>query len=59
MNVAEEKFLYCLEALKMPQTMSEKALLLEQLQKKYEALKFCNTFPMEKPFKYNPLKLTC
>jgi len=50
MNVAEEKFLYCREALKMPHTMSEKVFLLEQLRKKYEALKFCNTFPMEKPF---------
>jgi len=59
MNTTEENFLYCREALKMPHTMNKEALLSEQLWKKYKALKFCNTFPMEKPFNYNPLKLTC
>jgi len=34
MNVAEEKFLCCHEALKMPHTMSKKALLSEQLRMK-------------------------
>jgi len=31
MNAAEENFLYCREALKMPHTMNKKALLSEQL----------------------------
>jgi len=43
----------------MPYTMKEKALLLETLGKNYEASKFSNTFPMERPFNYNALKLTC
>jgi len=58
MNAVEEQFLYCHEALKMPHTMNKKALLLEQLWKKYEALKFSNTFLMEKPFNYNPFEVT-
>jgi len=59
MNVTEENLLYCHEALEMLHTINEKVLLSEQLWKNYEALKFCNTFPMEKLFNYNPLKLTC
>jgi len=59
MNTSEEKFIYCREALKMPHTMNKKELLLEQLWKKYESLKFSNTFPMEKSSNYNLLKLPC
>jgi len=61
LNPPEEKFLYCHEALKMPHTMNKKAPLLKQLWKKYEALKFSNTFPIEKPYnfdKYKSLQLT-
>jgi len=32
-------------------------LNVELLWKNYEALNFSNTFPMKKPFNYNPLKL--
>jgi len=50
------KILYCCEALKILYTM-KKVLLLEPLWENYEALNFSNTFPTEKPFNYNPLKL--
>jgi len=43
----------------MPHTMKKKALPSELPWKKYEALKFSNTFPMEKLFNYNALKLMC
>jgi len=56
-NIVEEKFLYWCEASKMAYTVKQKALLLELLWEKYEVLKFSNTFPIEKPFNYNPLNL--
>ena len=39
----------------MPETI-KKALLLEPALESYEFSKFSNTFPVEKPFKFNPLK---
>ena len=41
----------------MPETIIKEALQLEPAPGSYGAFKFSHTFPMEKPFKYNPLKL--
>ena len=41
----------------MPETIKKEALQLEPALGSYEASKFSNTFPMEKPFKYKSLKL--
>ena len=41
----------------MPEMMKQEALQLEPVLGSYEACKFSHTFPMEKPFNYNPLKL--
>jgi len=52
MNIAREKFYTIMKPLKC-YTMNEKVLQLER----YEALTFSNTFPIVKPFSYDPLKL--
>ena len=46
----------------MPETIKQKAikqktLQLEPVLESYGPCKFSHTFPMEKPFNYNPLKL--
>ena len=41
----------------MPETIKQEALQLEPLLESCGACKFPHTFPMEKPFKYSPLKL--
>ena len=51
-----EKFLYCHEALQMPEMIKQEALQLELVMESCGACKFSHTFPMEKPFKYSPLK---
>ena len=49
--------LYYCEARQMLEMMKQEALQLEPVLGSYEACKFSHTFPMEKPFNYNPLKL--
>ena len=41
----------------MPEMIKLKALQLESVLGSYGAFKFSNTFPMDKPFNYKPLKL--
>ena len=41
----------------MHETIKKKALQLEPVLGSYGAFKFSHTFPVEKPFKYNPLKV--
>ena len=41
----------------MPEMMKQKALQLELVPRSYGAYKLFHTFPMEKPFNYNPLNL--
>ena len=52
----EQKNLYCHEACQMPKTIKEEVLQLEPVLESCRACKFSHTFPMEKPFKYSPLK---
>ena len=49
--------LYRREARQMPERIKQEALQLEPVLGSYEAFNFSHTFPMEKPFNYNPLKL--
>ena len=56
-NTPEQKFLYCREACQMPETIKQEVLQLEPVLERYGACKFSHTFPMEKPFKFYPLKL--
>ena len=51
-NTPEQKNLYCREARQMSETIKQKVL------DSYGACKFSHTFPMEKSFKYSPLKLS-
>jgi len=49
--------LYHCEAHQMPETIKQIALQLEPVLGSYGACKFSHTFPVEKPFNYNPLNL--
>ena len=51
-------FLYHCEAHQMPEVIKQKVLQLEPVLGSYGACKFSHTFPVEKPFNYNPLKLS-
>ena len=55
--MVEYIFLYHCETRQMPEIMKQEALQLEPVLGSYEACKFSHTFPMEKLFNYNSLKL--
>ena len=50
-------FLYDCEACQMPDMINQKVLQLEPVLGNYGACKLSHTFPKEKPFNFNPLKL--
>ena len=56
-NMVHQIVLYYREAHQIPEIIKQKALQLELVLGSYKACKFPHTFPMEKPFIYNPLKL--
>ena len=50
-------FLYHREACQMPETIKQKVLQLGSFLGSNGFRKFSHTYPMEKPFNYEPLKL--